>query len=168
MPRKALPLPSLEILNSLFELKDGVLYNKVKRKMMPAGIEAGCEKGGYRWVKIHHQRYSAHRIIFYMTHGYCPEYIDHIDGNGLNNKPENLRRATLSENKCNQKIYKNNTSGVKGVYWCNPKNAWIAQIAFNNRRRTLGRFETKELAENCVTLARVEMHKNFANKGVTA
>ena len=168
MPRKALPLPSLELLSSLFEHRDGKLYNKVRRKMMPVGAESGCEKNGYRWVSINKQRYSVHRVIFYMTHGYCSEYIDHIDGNGLNNKPENLRPATLSENKCNQKIYKSNTSGVKGVYWCKPKNTWVAQIGFNNRRRTLGRFKTKELAEEFIDLAREMSHGNFANKGITA
>ena len=168
MPRKALSLPPIEVLNSLFDLRDGVLFNKVKRKMMPAGVESGCQKGRYRWIKVDGQRYAAHRIIFYMTHGYCPEYIDHIDGNGLNNKPENLRPATLSENKCNQKIYKSNTSGIKGVYWCKPKNAWVAQIAINKRRKTLGKFETKELAAECVNLARQTLHGNFANKGVVA
>jgi hypothetical protein len=168
MPSKSLPLPDFDLLHSLFEVKDGILYNKVQRKMQPAGIEAGCQRGRYKWVKINSQRYSAHRVIFYMTHGYCSEYIDHIDGNGLNNKPENLRPATLSENKCNQKIYKSNTSGVKGVYWCKPKNTWVAQIAFNNRRRTLGRFKTKELAEEFIDLAREMLHGNFANKGITA
>ena len=166
MPSKALPLPDFDVLHSLFEIKEGILYNKTQRKMQPAGIEAGCQKGRYRWVKINHQRYAVHRIIFFMTHGYCSEYIDHIDNNGLNNKPENLRPATLSENKCNQKIYKSNTSGVKGVYWLESKKKWVAQIGFNNRRKTLGRFETKELAAECVSLARQTLHGNFANNGV--
>ena len=166
MPRKSLPLPSLALLQSLFDVKDGILYNKVQRKMMPAGVEAGCAKDGYRWVKVDGQRYAVHRIVFYMTHGYCPEYIDHVDGNGLNNHPENLRPATLSQNKCNQRVYSNNTSGVKGVYWCRPKNAWVAQISINNRRRTLGQFETKELAQDLVGLARDMLHGSFANHGV--
>ena len=162
MPRKAIPLPSIEVLNHLFVVKDGVLFNKVDRKMMKAGMRSGGEKDGYVWVKIDNQRYSAHRIIFYMAHGYCPEYVDHIDGNGLNNRIENLRPATLSQNKANQKTYSNNTSGVKGVYWCKPKNGWVAQISYNNQRRTLGKFETKELAAEFLQLVRNELHGRYA------
>ena len=129
---------------------------------MKAGMRSGCQKDGYVFVKIDGQRYSAHRLIFFMAHGYCPEYIDHVDGNGLNNKIENLRPATLSQNKANQKKYSSNTSGVKGVYWCKPKNAWIAQIAYNNKRRTLGKFETKDLAAEFVNLAREMLHGSYA------
>ena len=122
MRSKPLPLPDFEKLNSLFVLQEGVLFNKVKRKMSPAGIEAGMQKNGYRWVKIDGQRYAVHRIIFFMTHGFCPDLIDHIDGNGLNNKPNNLRAATLSENKFNQKIYKNNTLfKIHSVLWSQQK-----------------------------------------------
>jgi hypothetical protein len=166
MPRKAIPLPSAKRLEELFVLQEGVLINKIKRKMRPEGIEAGCEKNGYRYVKIDGKRYAVHRVIFFMANGYCPEYIDHIDGNGLNNNPKNLRPATLSENKCNQKLYKSNTSGVKGVYWLETKKSWVAQIAMNNRRRTLGRFNTKELAEEFINLARLMLHGEFANKGI--
>ena len=162
MPRKALPLPSIELLHSLFVKEDGVLLNKIDRKMVKAGQRSGCEKDGYIWIKINGQRYSAHRLIFLMHHGYCPEYIDHVDGNGLNNHIENLRPATLSQNKANQSVYSNNMSGVKGVYWCQPKNSWVAQIGFNNRRRTLGTFATKELAAEFVSLVREELHGQFA------
>jgi hypothetical protein len=165
MPRKSLPLPPIELLLSLFVVEDGVLLNKIDRKMVKAGQRSGCEKDGYIWVKVNGQRYSAHRLIFFMQHGYCPEYIDHIDGNGLNNRIENLRPATLSQNKANQRVYGNNVSGVKGVYWCHPKKAWVAQIAFNKRRRTLGTFSTKELAAEFVALVRDELHGQFANHG---
>ena len=43
--------------------------------------------------------------------------IDHIDGNSKNNKIENLREATLSQNCQNQKIRNTNTSGTKGVWF---------------------------------------------------
>ena len=155
-------MPPLETLNALFEVKDGVLINKVSRSRATAGHVSGCEKDGYVWVKVNNQRFSAHRIIFLMAHGYCPEYIDHIDGNSLNNLIENLRPATLSENKANQKIYSSNSSGVKGVYWCKPKNAWVAQISFNRVRKTLGHFSTKELAASCVAAARNQMHGEYA------
>ena len=54
--------------------------------------------------------------------------VDHIDGNRLNNDISNLRMATQSENNCNQKIQKNNTSGFKGVFYDNKYKKYRARI----------------------------------------
>lgn len=67
--------------------------------------------------------YKNHRIIFFLHYGYCPDCIDHINTDRTNNKINNLREATRSDNNCNSKIRKNNTSGHKNVslqsgkYW---------------------------------------------------
>jgi len=50
-----------------------------------------------------------------MVHGECPEYLDHIDEDKSNNRVENLRPSTSSQNKCNIGVRANNTSGVKDV-----------------------------------------------------
>lgn len=69
---------------------------------------------------------------------------DHIDGNRLNNQKCNLRNATREENQHNAKIRQDNTSGYKGV-WRN-YDKWTGQIQFQNKRQTIGRFDTKEEA----------------------
>jgi len=167
MPRRTPnELPAIAILNALLEYRDGKLFSRVNRKTLKTGHEAGCEqRNGYRRIKVNGKAYSTHRIIFHMAHGYCPDILDHIDGNPSNNLIENLRAATMSENKCNQKLYSSNTSGVKGVYWCIPKGAWIAQIGINHRRRTLGRFYNKDDAARCVAQARETLHKEYTNYG---
>ena len=60
--------------------------------------------------------------------------VDHINGNPLDNRRENLRVCTHAENMFNKKIYKNNSSGIKGIYFDNRKNRWCAQLIKNNKK----------------------------------
>lgn len=74
--------------------------------------------------------------------------VDHINGDGLDNRKCNLRIVTTSENQMNRGPQKNNTSGYKGVWLSNPRGGqwkrWIAEIRVNGKRNRLGYFETKE------------------------
>lgn len=79
--------------------------------------------------------------------------VDHKDLNGLNNTRENLRSATQAENLQNKRLYKNNTSGYRGVSrWPNGK--WNAHVRVNRHLYHLGTHETKELANAAVVAAR--------------
>lgn len=115
---------------SRFYVEDGKLLRKVTDgKGLKAGTEAGCvNKSGYRQVKIDRKLYYTHRLIFLMHYGFSPITVDHIDGNKQNNSPENLRGASFRQNNCNTKIKKNNTSGVKGVYWSSTFNSWHVRV----------------------------------------
>lgn len=73
-------------------------------------------------------------------------YVDHRDNNPSNNKLENLRWATSSENNANSKMQSNNTSGVKGVYWSKPKAKWYVHIQIDGVETHLGYFTTIEEA----------------------
>jgi hypothetical protein len=153
-----------ELAESLFYYKDGVLYWKDNRgychtKDKPVG---SVTKAGYFESKLNLKAFKVHRVIFLLHHGYLPEVVDHIDGNRQNNHIDNLREATPSQNKCNQKIYRNNTSGVKGVYFKKETNKWNAQINYNGKRKHLGTFESFVLASEFMDLARQMLHKNFA------
>ena len=164
MPAKPKPLPSMETLTSLFEFKDGVLYNKPDRPYpAKAGQPVGYEIVGYQFVDIKRQKYSVHRIAFYMHHGWIPDYIDHINGNGMDNRIENLRPATEAQNSYNRATSKNNTSGHKGI--CKKRHGWIAQIWYSGKYKHLGTFQSKELAIEFLTLARDMVHGEYANHG---
>lgn len=106
-----------------------------------AGSIAGSmTSNGYLLIRIKQKSTMAHRIVFLWHHGYLPEQdIDHIDGNRTNNRIENLREATRSQNNANSKIARNNTSGYKGVQWCKATRKWRAVIWINNKRKCLGR-----------------------------
>jgi hypothetical protein len=66
--------------------------------------------------------------------------IDHINGNGLDNRRENLRAATVQQNALNRRLAQNNQSGTTGVYWHKQDQRWIAQIELNDRHVHVGSF----------------------------
>ena len=151
-----------EIIEDNLEHKDGVLYWKKTAGRKIKGKEAGWLSKGYVMVGIGGEVHPAHRIIFLMHYGYCPEYLDHIDGNRANNKIENLRPATLNENARNSKKPSHNTSGYKGVCWDKNRNKWMAYITINNKFKSLGRFNEIEDAHLAYTNAAKQYFGNFA------
>ena len=97
-----------------------------------------------------------------MHYGYLPKYIDHVDGDSVNNRIENLREATNQQNAYNQKLRKNSTSGVKGVNWDKDTNKWRVRIQINGKHTHIGSFEDLMLAELVAVEARDKYHKEFA------
>lgn len=79
-----------------------------------------------------------HRII---TEAPDDMFVDHINGNGLDNRRKNLRICTPAENTANRKKNKNNTSGFKGVYWRSKKRLFEASIRKDKKYHYLGYFE---------------------------
>ncbi len=69
--------------------------------------------------------------------------VDHINGNGLDNRRKNLRFATHQENSFNKRKHKRATSHYKGVSWDSSRLKWKAQIGFNKKRIHIGRFDTE-------------------------
>lgn len=109
----------------------------------------------YRWHSTHN--YAARRQtlvegagISYMHREIleAPKnlFVDHRDGNSLNNQRFNIRLCTKNGNEHNTGLRRNNTSGFKGVYKHTTANRYIAQIVFNGKRRYLGSFKTPQEA----------------------
>jgi len=90
------------------------------------------------------------------------EQVDHIDRDPLNNRRENLRLATASENLRNQSKHKDNTSGFKGVSFHKPMQKWQAQIAVNHKQIYLGCFDTAAAAAAAYDTAAQSLHGTFA------
>jgi len=67
---------------------------------------------------------------------------DHINGNKLDNRRENLRNVTHSQNQLHSRLPKTNTSGVKGVVWDKKNKKWQAQIKIKGKNHFLGRYKT--------------------------
>lgn len=144
----------------------GVLTWKIRTaKRIHVGDNAGSiNDGKYLRTTIKNKLYLNHRIIFLFYHGYLPKYLDHIDGNPLNNRILNIRECTSSQNNYNRK-YCNNNSGIKGVGWHILKNKWQARLNINGKTRHLGLFENKNDAEQIVRKFREKHHKEFTNHG---
>lgn len=83
---------------------------------------------------------SLHRFVFKYYEIPAPKYIDHINGNGLDNRRCNLRPATGSQNLGNTGLRNTNTSGYRGVSWNKEKSKWEARISINGKSKFLGYF----------------------------
>jgi hypothetical protein len=112
-----LPLPSAAHLHELFVYKDGLLIWRESRKhgKVKAGAIAGWESktDGYVRVCIEGMQYAAHRLIWRMHNprGATPFILDHIDGDRSNNRIENLRKVTPTENIHNRRPRKQGVVG---------------------------------------------------------
>ena len=153
-----------EILQQFFYYKEGKLYNKITRNSRSQiDQESGnVSSYGYRLVMLDKKAYRVHRLIFMMHYGYMPKEIDHIDGNTLNNRIENLRECSSSENKYNTKLRSDNKSGIKGVCWNKRANSWQAYLNSNGKRTYIGYFKDIQKAKNAVKSYRIEQHNEFA------
>ena len=158
-----------EKVKEFFFYDDGHLYWKVDRgRKKTFGKKAGSiNKVTKYWrVKIFNKDYLLHRLIFLYHKGTVPPYLDHIDGNKLNNRIENLREATISQNNFNSKKYKNNSSGVKNVYWFKPTGQWVSRLRSGRKNVFLKYCDTLEEAELVLKEARKKYHGEFANDGI--
>jgi len=109
-----------------------------------------------------------HRVILQRILGRSlarNEFVDHRDGDGLNNHRENLRVATHTENMRNQRKSSANTSGYKGVCWHKHVRKWTVQISVNGKYVYLGYFDDIEDAAAAYRQAADKHHGEFANYG---
>ena len=99
-----------------------------------------------------------HRVILGGPIGMS---CDHRDGNGLNNRRDNLRAATPQQNSFNQRIGTNSTTGVKGVGWHKAMGKWRADIMVDGKKHYLGCFDTVDDASTAYADASVRLHGEF-------
>ena len=124
-----------------------------------AGDVAGGFRGGYVQIGVDGTKYSAHRLAWLYIFGAHPKNeIDHVDGDGLNNRIANLREATHSENQQNKSVFKNNSSGFPGVSWHKRSKKWQAFIGYGKSRKFLGHYKDKELAYAAYVDAKARLH----------
>lgn len=128
-----------------------------------AGNSAGCFSArGYKVINLDGWLYYAHRLAwFYMTGEWPPEEIDHRDMNMRNNRWENLRLATASQNKRNVVKRRANKTGFKGVTLVRGK-YHKASISKNGKSVLLGYFESPEAAHAAYLKAADQLAGEFA------
>ena len=118
-----------------------------------AGDEAGWVKRykdkdlEYREIKIKTKVYKAHRLAWLYVTGEWPKgHIDHINGDGLDNRFCNLRDVSNQENSKNSSLSKSNKSGSNGVSWHKDHGKWYARIMVNGKSKHLGYYDSKDEA----------------------
>lgn len=124
------------------------------------GTNVGRNNGnGYLRMTIDGHTIYAHRLAWFYVYGVWPEHeIDHIDGNGFNNRISNLRVSTHAENSQNLSLRKTNKSGAMGVSWLKSYQKWEAYIWLNYKKRNLGYFNKLQDARNAYLKAKQKLH----------
>ena len=102
-----------------------------------------------------------HRVIMGLSYG-DNIWLDHINGNRLDNRKSNLRITDASSNQANRKAPKVNTSGYKGVVWHKGKNKWMAACEHMGKMIFIGYFKDKILAAEAYDKKAAEIWGEFA------
>ena len=118
-----------------------------------AGDLAGCvitfphNNKSYAHIRVDRVLYRSHRLAWVYVYGCVDDkyQMDHINNDSLDNRIVNLRPVTAQDNCMNKGKYKNNTSGVTGVY-SQSSGSWWAEISYKNTTYYLGTFKTIEEA----------------------
>lgn len=125
---------------------------------------------GYLKCNVENRNWLAHRVIWLWVTGEWPtSNIDHDDTDKTNNRWKNLRVATQSQNIGNSKHRINNTSGYKGVFFCegNKTNPWRAVISAHGQTHHLGYFSDQMLAVAAYDHAAIRLFGEFARANLT-
>lgn len=128
-------------------------------------IAGSTNKDGYITIGVNGMPLLAHRIawaMFYQSEIPDGMVIDHINHNPSDNRIQNLRLATLSDNSKNMRLSEINKSGHHGVYFCKRRKKWAAQMKIDGVNRHLGYFSDIDEAIDKRKLAekRAGFHEN--------
>lgn len=166
-----------EKIRSLFVYSDGKLLWAARKQGVKIGSEAGCDwvdsrrrsRMPRRQIRFDGSLYFRSRLVWIYHNGDIPEglQVDHIDGNCSNDRIENLRLATSTENNWNKGKTSQNKSGVKGVRFLPhlKSKPWFARARVNGVMHNLGYFATAELAKAAYDALILKAHGQFANTG---
>lgn len=134
-------------------------------RLSNGAIAGSIKTKGYRYIGIGSRRYRAHRLAFLYMTGSMPKQVDHKNGIRDDNRWENLRDASHSQNCQNAITRKDNTSGVKGVFWHKDKKYWIARLKVDGKQHVVGHYKEIAEAEMALKAARQQLHGDFSNHG---
>lgn len=141
-------------------------FNKIRAGTVAGNKAIGPSGKWYIKVMVSKTNYVAHRICAKMA-GFDfseSDEIDHMDGNGLNNKKDNFRVVSNIENGKNRRLYSANSSGASGVHM-KSNGKWQARINHKGKRISLGSFHKKEDAIEARKVAEIKYgyHKNHGS-----
>lgn len=135
-------------------------YTGTRSSAVAGGVHRCAGGKLYQSINIDGRFHKAHRLAWLYVHGVWPVgVIDHIDGDGQNNRLANLRDVSVAVNTQNLRAARRDTlSGLLGVSWNSRKKAWSAYINVENERKYLGYFDDPEEAHQAYLEAKRRLH----------
>jgi len=146
-----------------YDPSTGLFHWRVWRSQRPPGLLAGHLDKGYIRIKIDGKSYRAHRLAWlYMTGEMPKSGMDHKNLDGTDNRWDNLRLASASQNNANKKARVGKAHPLKGAYFDPSWKRWRAQIAIGGRSILLGGFDSAEQAHAAYAKAANDAFGEFA------
>lgn len=146
---------------ALVDDEDFEYVNRVKWRVLPSGNIFYATRS----IQINYKKKNIlmHRLILRLRKNSC--HVDHINGNGLDNRKINLRIVNRNQNMRNlTRTRINNTSGYRGVSYDKREQKWIAYIYLNGKQKKLGRYINKLDAAKAFDFAARLYFGNFCGK----
>jgi hypothetical protein len=147
-------------LKQLFDYRDGKLFWKTKKSRNTSigrqlGFTTRTAVVPRRLTNIDGINYSVSRLVWTWHYGDIPKglEVDHINRDTMDNRIENLRVVTKSQNLSNRAVY------GSGVIWHKRAGKWNVQFSVKNKLRSFGYFKTKEQAEDVAQLVRSKLNE---------
>lgn len=162
-------LPSVDLILSAVSICHDTGIVKWVHSGKIAGAKYTTKQGkSYRQIKLFGVVYPLHRVVAKACGILTDEsmQVDHVNGNGLDNRICNLRQVTPSQNSQNSRMQKTNTSGVPDVCFNKTVGKWQARISVNGKRISLGYYSSIDCAAKARKLAEIKYnyHPNHGSE----
>lgn len=145
-------------------------YGQIENARTGELLKPNINTHGYYIVQLYKnskgKTITIHRLVAnaFLPNPENKRCIDHINNDRLDNRLENLRYATHSENGMNRSISSSNTSGIKGISWYKSINKWRALIKINGKKKHIGLYKTLEEAQKARQEYANELFGNYTNQ----
>lgn len=149
----------------IYDQETGVVsWSMDSRNKFPGGV-AGCVAPTGYWVLMYGgSQYRRSRVAWLLMTGEWPmQDIDHKDRDTVNDRWDNLRSATESENMANAKVRCDNTSGARGVSWNFRLGSWHVRVNVDRQLYHIGYFDDFDEAVRARDEAAAKLHGEFAH-----
>jgi DNA-binding protein H-NS len=134
------------------------------------GYPAIVDDEDYDRARVHSWRRNAGGYVVSDVVGLMHRFImeppddvrlDHVNGDGCDNRRGNLRHATLFQNQYNRAKTRTNTSGFKGVSWNAGWAKWVARVSVDGKQSLIGGYDTPQAADAAYRAAAKHLHGEF-------